>query len=160
MAQEHNNIYTNRSGNPTIKPQNKPVNKRQSAYGIFIKDSKILVVKPTWTEKWDLPGGKIEQSESVEDGLLREFFEETGWKIIDFKNEPILELKQNFYSDDTDEYFHSKLIFYLVLDAEEDKTAKIDFEEISKVQWVSISDINEFNCKEFNVKAIRLTQNP
>ena len=53
-----------------------------SAKGFFLKDGRVLLVKPTGSEnKYDIPGGKIKVGESKEQGLFRECFEEVGLKI-------------------------------------------------------------------------------
>lgn len=51
------------------------------AYGILIKDNKILLIKKSrgaYKGKFDLPGGRIEFGEKAEEALRREFIEETG----------------------------------------------------------------------------------
>jgi 8-oxo-dGTP pyrophosphatase MutT (NUDIX family) len=47
----------------------------------FVEDAKgdVLLVR-THHRGWDVPGGQIENGESVEDGLLREILEESGVK--------------------------------------------------------------------------------
>ena len=57
-----------------------------SAKGFFLKDGRVLLVKPTGSEnKYDIPGGKIKFGESKEQGLYRECFEEIGLKIKNAK---------------------------------------------------------------------------
>ncbi len=41
-------MYQDRKGNYHKKPNNIKPKKRESAYGIFIKNNKILLVKPNW----------------------------------------------------------------------------------------------------------------
>ncbi|SCG85206.1 NUDIX hydrolase [Methanobacterium congolense] len=49
-------------------------------------DGKILIIKRSTESKtnpgrWELPGGKVDQNESIDQALLREVYEETGLKI-------------------------------------------------------------------------------
>ena len=49
-------------------------------------DGKILIIKRSTESKtnpgrWELPGGKVGQNESIDQALLREVYEETGLKI-------------------------------------------------------------------------------
>ena len=51
--------------------------------GVLIEDGKILLVKQKVSpnRSWSLPGGRLEQGETIEEGLVRELFEETGLKV-------------------------------------------------------------------------------
>lgn len=48
--------------------------------GILIEDDKILLVNQNVTSdrKWSLPGGRVEQGETLEEAIVREIEEETG----------------------------------------------------------------------------------
>ena len=62
--------------------------KQLGAYGLIIKDDKILLIKKNggpYDGKLDLPGGTIEFCERPEDALKRELIEEVGIKIKDYK---------------------------------------------------------------------------
>lgn len=57
-------------------------------YGLVIKDEKIVLIKKAngpYKGKLDLPGGSLEFGEKPEDTLIREFKEETGLDVLDFK---------------------------------------------------------------------------
>jgi ADP-ribose pyrophosphatase YjhB (NUDIX family) len=47
--------------------------------GILLRDDKILLVKQQVGKRaWSLPGGRLEHGESLEQGVIREIYEETG----------------------------------------------------------------------------------
>jgi ADP-ribose pyrophosphatase YjhB (NUDIX family) len=53
-------------------------------YGVMLTDSKILMIKKSrgpYTGQYDLPGGKLEHGEILEQALAREFDEETGVEV-------------------------------------------------------------------------------
>jgi len=62
------------------------------AQGCVIKDDKVLLIRrnepglPELHENFELPGGKIEKNETVEEAVVREVEEETGVRVkIDYK---------------------------------------------------------------------------
>ena len=59
---------------------------RETCFGIVIKDLKILLVKKKG--QYSLVGGGIEENETHEDCLAREFLEESGMKIL--KSTPLV----------------------------------------------------------------------
>jgi ADP-ribose pyrophosphatase YjhB (NUDIX family) len=62
--------------------QTKYASKWMAAGAIFTdSDGKILIVKPTYKEGWEIPGGLIEKDESPAQACAREIKEELG---IDF----------------------------------------------------------------------------
>ena len=108
----------------------KPGDTEISAKAFFIKDGRILLVKPTGSEnKYDIPGGKIKIGESKEQGLYRECLEEIGLKI---KNASYLG-KDN---ERLKEYFVvTKWAGEIVL----------QIEELEKYRWVLIKDVTDYN---------------
>ena len=57
-------------------------------YGIVIKNDEILLIKKAvgpYEGLLDLPGGSLNFGESMEEALIRELKEETGFDISDFK---------------------------------------------------------------------------
>ena len=62
--------------------------KQLGAYGLIIKDGKILLIKKfggPYDGKLDLPGGTIEFCERPEEALKRELMEEVGIEVVDYK---------------------------------------------------------------------------
>ena len=53
-------------------------------YGICIKDRKLLVINKNggpYINRYDLPGGSLEEGEGLSVAMKREFLEETGLEI-------------------------------------------------------------------------------
>lgn len=62
--------------------------KQLGAYGLVIRDGKILLIKKNggpYNGKLDLPGGTIEFGEKPADTLKRELMEEVGIEVKDFE---------------------------------------------------------------------------
>ena len=62
------------------------MNSRKAVKALIVDNDKILIVKRSKKDLykpgvWELPGGKIKQNESLEQGLIREVKEETGINI-------------------------------------------------------------------------------
>jgi len=51
--------------------------------GLLIQGGEILLVnqKVSPNRMWSLPGGRLEQGETLEEGIVRELFEETGLNV-------------------------------------------------------------------------------
>ena len=54
---------------------------REACRGIIISDEKILLTYEVNTDQWFIPGGGIEDNESLEDCSVRELAEETGYIV-------------------------------------------------------------------------------
>jgi 8-oxo-dGTP diphosphatase len=53
-----------------------------SVAGVVVDDQgRALVTKRRDNGRWEAPGGVLEHGETIEDGLRRELFEETGLKV-------------------------------------------------------------------------------
>lgn len=86
---------------------------RTAAYGIYIKDNQLLLIQDTWSKLWELPGGGLEEGEGIEQGLQREFKEETGLTIAG-EMTFITKYSNYFLSTQIKEPWHATRIFYKV----------------------------------------------
>mgnify|MGYP005799612433 FL=1 len=108
-----------------------------------VKDNdRILLVQENKNEVkglWDLPGGKVKPTESIEQAAIREIMEETGYNI---ELDSLL-LIQNYITLKGELliiYFNAKL-----LNKEQKEYKK---EEIKNVRWFTIDEIKKISKKE------------
>lgn len=100
-----------------------------SAKGFFMKDGRILLVKPTGSEdRYDIPGGKIKFGESKKQGLFRECLEETGLKIK----------KAQYIGGD---HVREKE-YFLITHWEGDIV--LQAEELESYRWVTVDKVREY----------------
>lgn len=100
-----------------------------SAKGFFLKDGRVLIVKPTGSEdRYDIPGGKIKVGESKEQGLYRECLEEVGLKIK----------KAKFIGKDEER----EKVYFLITEWEGEIV--LQEEELEKYRWVPIDSVKNY----------------
>lgn len=149
-----NFMYKDRKGNYHEKPENIKSQKRESANGIYIKDGKVLLVKPSWVDIWEFPGGGKELNENLIDALKREFLEETGYKIIKLDENPIHHINTKFYADDIDAFFDSSMYFFKILEIGEQDEALINRDEIVDIKSILIDFLNKENMNNLHLEVI------
>ena len=100
-----------------------------SAKGFFLKDGRVLIVKPTGSEdRYDIPGGKIKVGESKEQGLYRECLEEVGLKIK----------KAKFIGKDEER----QKVYFLITEWEGEIV--LQEEELEKYRWVPVDSVKNY----------------
>lgn len=108
--------------------------KHIGAYGLVIKDNKILLIKKKggpYDGKLDLPGGTIEFDESIEDALKRELLEEVGIEILDYNLFDVISTNIKWiYKDELVETKHIAIL-YLINDYKNDIKENIEITEIN-----------------------------
>ncbi len=121
--------------------------KKRKARGICIKDGNLLVIKRLNLERdldqeyFVLPGGKVEDDESIEDAVIREVFEETSMHVT------LGELFKSF-TEDTENDFEEH--FYLCKYLSGDPALRADSEEAEEMKegvhfytpmWLPLSEL-------------------
>ena len=86
-------------------------NPKLTVDGILIDKKKILLIKrknEPFKGKWSLPGGFVEYGETVEDAVVREFFEETNLSTC------VKELSGVYSAPDRDPRGHTVTVAFLL----------------------------------------------
>lgn len=137
------------SGKPLVKTQNKddhfgsfllPINKktRQTYLGHHIKGG-----------IWIPPGGHIEENESPEQAMRREFHEELGYKLTNEKTE-LFNLSITFYQN----HWHYDFWYLIYTDLID---FRFDSREFHEAKWIPIDDIlQHVNVNEYTAIVMNL----
>jgi ADP-ribose pyrophosphatase YjhB (NUDIX family) len=92
---------------------------RQGAYGILVRDSKILLTQKKsgpYKGLWGLPGGSIEFSETPESALKRELVEESALKAEQLEFSKIVTATGQYEENGEPYGFHQIGLIYKVLE--------------------------------------------
>jgi 8-oxo-dGTP diphosphatase len=107
---------------------------RPAAYGVAVRDGRILLGRSVFSGLWDIPGGAVEPWETLPEGLVREFREETG---VEVTVGPLLHFSESFIAIFAHAY-HS-LRFYYRVTVPPDAELRPQRTEITDLAWVDIA---------------------
>ena len=91
---------------------------------------------------YSVPGGKLEYSETYDDGCSRELLEETGAKLNNFK-------KVGFSEDFFDEQHFITLYFMKHVDSDIE-IKNLEPEKCEEWVWINVSELPELFCDTNN----------
>lgn len=101
----------------------------EAAGGLVTKDDKILMIFRLG--KWDLPKGKLEKGETIEEGAIREVEEECGVKV-----KIIDSLDETWHTYNRKKKLHIKKTYWYLMECLDDADMCPQIEEdIEKVEW-------------------------
>jgi 8-oxo-dGTP diphosphatase len=108
------------------------------ASGVLFRDAdnRVLLVKPTYKQGWDIPGGYVEPGESPKQAAVREVTEELGVTL------PVGRLLVIDWAPHAEE--GDKLLFVFdggVIDASTVEQADLQSSEIAEVRLVGADDL-------------------
>ena len=119
---------------------------KRAVCGILQIGNRFVAVKRKDKESYGLIGGKVDQGETLEDALIRETLEETGFSVsLSPYTDPFTEIDENGYQVTT---------FLLNLNQGQHKPID-ETKEVSiiylldKNQLITMSDFGEYNRKAF-----------
>lgn len=128
-------------------PKKKVVKQITVVIGCLINNGRVLLVKryepkcPAAHLKWELPGGKVELNETIEQALAREFLEETGVVV---RVNQLLPHPLTMYWD----YAWGKqqtLCFCFRCELIKDTPRQSDH-HVEEVRWVDMNELDSIEC--------------
>ncbi|EEL05070.1 MutT/NUDIX [Bacillus cereus BDRD-ST196] len=116
--------------------------------GILIEDEKVLLVKQKVANRnWSLPGGRVENGETLEEAMIREMREETGLEV---------KIKKLLYVCDKPDANPSLLHITFLLERIEGEITlpsnEFDLNPIHDVQMVAIEELSRYGFSEKFIK--------
>ncbi len=114
-----------------LKKFTKKIPKEIAAGGVVTnKEGKVLFIYRN--DKWDLPKGKLEKGETIEECALREVEEETGVKFLKLEN--LLKITYHIFKKNG-EYKLKEVHWYAMRSSYKGKLKGQKSEGIEKVKW-------------------------
>ncbi len=104
---------------------------------MIVNDGKVLITRSEGDTLWDLPGGRINEGESLEEAISREVKEELGIEII---------VKRLLCSEQSLHRKDNKYIMFVTFEATLADPENISFvpsEESEEIRWI---DRNEYEA--------------
>lgn len=107
-------------------------------------EGKFLIIKRRG--KWDLPKGKVNKNETIEDAALREVTEETGLHGISIIS-PLMSTYHCYYIDD--EKILKRTSWYDMLYTGKEVPVPEAEEDITEIKWISKEEIKQLSGNTF-----------
>ena len=125
-------------------------NKKLIAAAIIENNGKVLIAqrakKDALLGKWEFPGGKVEEGETLHECLKRELFEELGIHA---------EVGEYFC---TSTFYHKDLLFDMFVFRVPSFKGKITLNEHSAVVWVIPLELSNYDMPEPDLPIVELLQ--
>ncbi|WP_034890853.1 (deoxy)nucleoside triphosphate pyrophosphohydrolase [Gillisia sp. Hel_I_29] len=120
----------------------------QVTCALIVNKNKVLCAqrseKMSLPLKWEFPGGKLEKGETLEDCLKREIKEELGLNVKILQRLP----------SNTHRYSDKKIIELIPFRCSL-QTSEIDLKEHSKIEWVTVSQLENFDWAEADIPIVK-----
>ncbi|MFC5464155.1 NUDIX hydrolase [Lederbergia graminis] len=126
-------------------------------YGVCIQDDKLLVIHKNggpYINRYDLPGGSLEEGESLANAMKREFLEETGLAIKIEDNIGVIDFTLPWLWKEFT-HVHHIAVYYMVkiVGGEIIVPEQFEGQDSLGAVWVSESDVHINNASPLVLKA-------
>jgi 8-oxo-dGTP pyrophosphatase MutT (NUDIX family) len=113
------------------------------AAALIIKDNKLLAAKNSDYDCYYTVGGGIKINETSEEAVIREVYEETGYRL---KIERLAFVQERFLEVDKQPY-HEIAFFYLMKDSSDINISNNSFTDQQKetLHWLPLNDLSKIN---------------
>lgn len=112
-----------------------------TAAGGLVENEKGEVLLIFRRGKWDLPKGKLDKGETIEQCAVREVEEETGLKNIELKN--LLAITYHTYDEFGKHILKDSHWFNMKVNSKQTIVPQIE-EDISEIKWVKKKDLKDY----------------
>lgn len=121
----------------------------EAAGGLVVKDNKVLMIFRLG--KWDLPKGKLEKGETIEEGAIREVEEECGVKV-----KIINKLDESWHTYYRKKKLYLKKTYWYLMECVDDSEMQPQIEEdIEFVEWKTEEEATLLYKKTYkNIKKV------
>lgn len=119
-------------------PADKFATPRVAAGALFVDGSRVLLVRKTYGNRWDIPGGYVDRGETPAEACVREVREELGLKRA------VNRVLAHDWAPDAKE--GDKLLYVFdcgELGADEQRI-QLDHEELDHWAWVEVASLSEY----------------
>jgi 8-oxo-dGTP diphosphatase len=121
--------------------------KKRISAGVMLwnGNNELLLVKPNYRDRWNLPGGVVDEGEAPKQGAIREVEEELGILI----NKSDLHLKVVDYKPPQD--IHIEIVYFVFDGGELDKQVidaiRIQEAELDDYRFVPVKELGDFGSE-------------
>lgn len=119
-------------------PNEKFATPRIAAGALFVDGDRVLLVRKTYGNRWDIPGGYVDRDESPADACRRELLEE-----LNLDRPPVKLLVQDWAPNEKE---GDKILY--VFDCgklgDDEQRITLDGEELDRWEWVPVDQLSEY----------------
>jgi 8-oxo-dGTP pyrophosphatase MutT (NUDIX family) len=116
------------------------------AAGGLVRNNKNQYLIMKRRNKWDLPKGKVNRNETIEDAAIREVTEECGLHQLEIIR-PLLSTYHSYYIDD-EIILKRTSWFEMTYHGEEEPVPQLD-EDITEIRWMRQEDLGMISSKTY-----------
>ncbi|MFC4812892.1 NUDIX hydrolase [Paenibacillus sp. GCM10023250] len=136
--------------------------RHMGVYGICAADNRMIVIRKIlgpYTGKYDLPGGQLERMETLEQGITREFREETGYTVRQINPIGACDFTVTWTVRDghtVKNLHHIALLYEVDVDSQELAHPIESFEgqDSNEAMWLDLDQVTSDNSSPLVVQAV------